>query len=95
MGRPSVGAWQLVGPSKSDFPDILTFSGAQYFTSGRVTALAIDPELRSQALPRLGWRRRRRRLEDGQCAFRLWSELDICVGQLRHERHWKVNVRRR
>jgi hypothetical protein len=43
MGRPSVGAWQLVGPSKSDFPDILTFSGAQYFTSGRVTALAIDP----------------------------------------------------
>jgi hypothetical protein len=43
MGRPSVGAWQLVGPSKADFPDILTFSGAQYFTSGRVTALAIDP----------------------------------------------------
>ena len=43
MGRPSVGAWQMIGPSKSNFPDILTFSGAQYFTSGRVTALAIDP----------------------------------------------------
>jgi hypothetical protein len=43
MGRPSVGTWQLVGPSQSDFPNILTFSGAQYFTSGRVTALAIDP----------------------------------------------------
>jgi hypothetical protein len=42
-GRPSVGAWQLIGPSKSDAPDILTFSGAEYFTSGRVTALAIDP----------------------------------------------------
>jgi hypothetical protein len=41
--RPSVGAWQLIGPSKSDAPDILTFSGAEYFTSGRVTALAIDP----------------------------------------------------
>ena len=43
MGRPSPGTWQLVGPSKSNFPDILTFSGAQYFTSGRVTALAVDP----------------------------------------------------
>jgi hypothetical protein len=43
MGRPAVGAWQLIGPSKSDAPDILTFSGAEYFTSGRITALAIDP----------------------------------------------------
>jgi hypothetical protein len=43
MGRPSVGNWQLVGPSKAPFPDILTFSGTEYFTSGRVTALAIDP----------------------------------------------------
>src|SRR2546430_1457835 len=43
MGRPSVGAWQLIGPSKADVPDILTFSGTEYFTSGRVTALAIDP----------------------------------------------------
>jgi len=43
MGRPSVGAWQLIGPSKADVPDILTFSGTEYFASGRVTALAIDP----------------------------------------------------
>jgi hypothetical protein len=44
MGRPSPGgAWQLIGPSKANDPNILTFSGAQYFTSGRVTALAIDP----------------------------------------------------
>jgi len=43
MGRPSVGAWQLIGPSNADAPDILTFSGTEYFTSGRVTALAIDP----------------------------------------------------
>ena len=43
MGRPSVGAWQLIGPSKADVPDILTFSGVEYFTSGRITALAIDP----------------------------------------------------
>src|SRR5206468_6684268 len=47
MRRPSVGAWQLIGPSKSDAPDILTFSGVEYFTSGRVTALAIDPSCTS------------------------------------------------
>ena len=39
MGKPSTaGAWQLIGPSKADDPNILTFSGAEYFTSGRVTA---------------------------------------------------------
>jgi hypothetical protein len=43
MGRPSAGAWQLIGPSKSDDPDILTFSGVEYFTSGRITALVVDP----------------------------------------------------
>src|SRR5262245_59455827 len=43
MGRPSVSAWQLIGPDKANVPDILTFSGTQYFASGRVTALAIDP----------------------------------------------------
>jgi hypothetical protein len=35
--------WKLIGPSKADFPDVLTFSGAPYRTSGRVTALVIDP----------------------------------------------------
>jgi len=35
--------WQLIGPDKANDPDILTFSGAQYFTSGRITALAVDP----------------------------------------------------
>jgi len=43
MGRPSVGAWQLIGPSIADDPSILTFSGAEYITSGRITALAVDP----------------------------------------------------
>jgi hypothetical protein len=37
------GAWTLVGPSGENFPDVLTFSGAAYLTSGRITALAIDP----------------------------------------------------
>jgi len=37
------GAWTLVGPSTANFPDVLTFSGAAYTTSGRITALAVDP----------------------------------------------------
>jgi hypothetical protein len=37
------GAWTLAGPSISNAPDILTFSGAAYTTSGRVTGLAVDP----------------------------------------------------
>jgi hypothetical protein len=45
MGRPATAArqWTLVGPSIANFPDVLTFSGAPYTTSGRVTALAIAP----------------------------------------------------
>ena len=44
MRTPSRGGgWDLIGPSKANDPDILTFSGTQYFTSGRVTAIAIDP----------------------------------------------------
>jgi len=39
----NIGAWQLIGPSTTNFPDVLTFSGAPYADSGRVTALAIDP----------------------------------------------------
>jgi hypothetical protein len=35
--------WTLVGPSSANFPDVLTFSGASYTSSGRVTALAIAP----------------------------------------------------
>ena len=41
---PSVGGtWTLAGPSSENFPDVLTFSGAAYTTSGRITALAVDP----------------------------------------------------
>jgi len=42
-GRHTGGAWTLAGPSTSNFPDVLTFSGAAYTTSGRITALAVDP----------------------------------------------------
>jgi hypothetical protein len=37
------GNWTLAGPSTTNFPDVLTFSGAPYTTSGRITALAVDP----------------------------------------------------
>lgn len=45
MGRGpnSVGAWTLVGPSSANNPNVLTFSGAFYTTSGRVTGLALGP----------------------------------------------------
>ena len=39
----AIGNWALFGPSKADFPDILTFSGTAYTASGRITALAIAP----------------------------------------------------
>jgi len=42
-GKKTVGAWHLIGPSTAVDPSILTFSGAQYVTSGRITALAISP----------------------------------------------------
>jgi hypothetical protein len=43
MSQPSAGAWSLIGPNGGVFPDILTFSGRQYVTSGRITALAMTP----------------------------------------------------
>jgi hypothetical protein len=42
-GVNALGGWALAGPSTANFPDVLTFSGAAYTTSGRITALAVDP----------------------------------------------------
>jgi hypothetical protein len=42
-GKNSADNWTLAGPSSANFPGVLTFSGADYVTSGRITALAIDP----------------------------------------------------
>src|SRR3954454_24482725 len=42
-GKNSAGNWTLAGPSNANMPGGLTFSGADYTTSGRITALAIDP----------------------------------------------------
>jgi len=42
-GNSNIGVWNLIGPSTTNFPDVLTFSGVPYIDSGRITALAIDP----------------------------------------------------
>jgi hypothetical protein len=41
--KKAPGQWTLIGPSNAAFPSILTFSGAAYTTSGRITGLAIAP----------------------------------------------------
>ncbi|MFL6352990.1 MAG: WD40/YVTN/BNR-like repeat-containing protein, partial [Bryobacteraceae bacterium] len=38
-----LGQWTLVGPTSANDPEVLTFSGAPYTTSGRITALALAP----------------------------------------------------
>jgi hypothetical protein len=43
MPTQPLGQWTLVGPSSANDPDVLTFSGAPYTTSGRVTGLALAP----------------------------------------------------
>ena len=42
-GKNKAGQWTLMGPSSSNMPGLLVFSGADYTTSGRITALALDP----------------------------------------------------
>lgn len=42
-GKNTPGQWTLIGPSTANYPSVLTFSGADYTTSGRITALAIAP----------------------------------------------------
>src|SRR5438105_10203299 len=49
-GHPAPPAgWESIGPSQANFPAVLTFSGAPYTTSGRITALAVSPNCRSTA----------------------------------------------
>lgn len=47
-GKHTPGQWTLIGPSTANFPGVLTFSGADYTTSGRITALAISPDCSSK-----------------------------------------------
>lgn len=43
-GKNVPGQWTLAGPSTANYPAVLTFSGADYAASGRITALAISPD---------------------------------------------------
>jgi hypothetical protein len=43
IATQALGQWTLVGPSSANDPNVLTFSGTPYTTSGRVTALALAP----------------------------------------------------
>lgn len=44
LQRPAPASrWALVGPTSANDPDVLTFSGAPYTTSGRITGLALAP----------------------------------------------------
>jgi hypothetical protein len=47
-GKNVPGQWTLYGPSTANYPGTLTFSGADYTTSGRITALAIAPNCTSR-----------------------------------------------
>src|SRR5262245_7021409 len=42
-GKNSPGQWTLAGPSTANYPGVLSFTGADYTASGRVTALAVGP----------------------------------------------------
>jgi hypothetical protein len=42
-GKNVPGNWVAIGPSSAKYPGILTFSGQEYITSGRTTALEISP----------------------------------------------------
>jgi hypothetical protein len=44
QGKNVPGQWTLIGPSTANYPAVLTFSGHDYTTSGRITALAIAPD---------------------------------------------------
>lgn len=40
---PSAGTWDLIGAGRARYPGLLTYTGKDYVTSGRITALAIGP----------------------------------------------------
>src|SRR6516164_6050762 len=47
-GKNSTTSWFSLGPTKATYPAFLNRHGSQYVTSGRITALAIDPNCTAQ-----------------------------------------------
>jgi len=48
QGKGSTGSWYSLGPTSAVYPAFLNRHGSQYITSGRITALAIDPNCTQQ-----------------------------------------------
>ena len=67
-GQNNPGQWALAGPSTANYPNVLTFSGADYTASGRVTALAVDPSCKQSKCTVWVGGCGRRCLADGQRA---------------------------
>jgi hypothetical protein len=44
QGKNVPGQWTMIGPSTPNYPAVLSFSGHDYTTGGRITALAIAPD---------------------------------------------------
>jgi hypothetical protein len=42
-GKNAPGTWDLVGPDQATYPGVLTYSGALYHDSGRITGLSLKP----------------------------------------------------
>ena len=58
--------WTSVGPSKAEYPDVLTFFGADYTAVGRTTALAIRQPCSAENCTLFARRGRRRHLAHEQ-----------------------------
>src|SRR5205085_6770359 len=65
-----IGSWSLVGPDIANFPAVLTFSGAPYTASGRITALAVDPTCGGGTNSKNG---KLRSAPDGSVPCRVWA----------------------
>lgn len=46
--KNTLGVWGALGPSKAIYPAVLNRHNSEYVTSGRITALAIDPDCTNQ-----------------------------------------------
>lgn len=63
-------AWKSIGPNNAVYPAFLNRTGATYVTSGRVTALAIDPRCRASSggdRDGRGDRDDREEVDEGRC----------------------------
>ena len=89
----SVAEWTLVGPTSANDPNVLTFSGSLYTTSGRVTALAIAPNCTRPTVPftsqRLGAGFGKRTAR----SIPVLTEMEFHLGQFCYQCDWDIDDR--